>query len=145
MINKFTFDSSFLVPLISTDDIRSDDSWKFFAKIKQIEEVTFSIPMLVLFEVFHVLRRRGFFEKKENEFKFKNFFNFSCFRYFDLNFDFFNMFKITGMFNHLKTSDAIIASSALVTGSALITWDKKICENAFNAHTPTEFLDRFLD
>lgn len=101
--------------------------------------------MISLFETFHVLKRNGFLDEDIEMRRFEDFFNFDCFEFIDLDFCFFDLFKVINFFRNLKTSDAIIAATAISLSSPLITWDKKMALNSLNTYTPTEFLDRFSD
>lgn len=144
MINEFTLDASVLIPLISENDIHSAPSKVFFDKVFG-KDTLFIIHMLSLFETFHFLKRTGFLDDNVGVLRFRGFFNLNCFKYIDLNFHFFNLFKETNFFRNLKTSDAIVASTSIFMSTPLITWDKKMALNSLNAYTPTEFLDRFSD
>jgi|GEM_PF-6749865 len=143
-INKFTLDASVLIPLISKNDVYSHPSGKFFKKVFG-KNTKFIIPMVSLFETFHVLKRNGFLDGDNEMREFEDFFNFECFEFIDLDFRFFDLFKMINFFRNLKTSDAIIATTAISLSSPLITWDKKIVSNTLNAYTPTDFLNRFSD
>ena len=145
-INKFTIDSSVLISLIAESDLHYRESNRFMHNISSFgrnTNVVFMMPMIVLFEVFHTLRRKGFLDNPEGYMRFREVFNFSCFKYFDLNFHFFNLFKEIEFFNDLKTSDAIIATSALFTDSVLISWDRKLVSTVDYAYTPEDFLKKF--
>ena len=143
-INKFTLDASVLIPLISRSDTHANSSKLFFKKVFD-KNTKFIIPMISLFETFHVLKRNGFLDEDIEMRRFEDFFNFDCFEFIDLDFRFFDLFKMINFFRNLKTSVAIIAATAISLSSPLITWDKKVALNSINAYTPTEFLDRFLD
>lgn len=141
-INKFTLDASVLIPLISKNDIHANPSKLFFKKVFG-KNTKFIVPMISLFETFHVLKRNGFLHEDIEMREFEDFFNFDCFEFIDLDFCFFDLFKVINFFRNLKTSDAIIAATAISLSSPLITWDKKMALNSINTYTPTEFLDRF--
>ncbi|MBI4975079.1 PIN domain-containing protein [Candidatus Peregrinibacteria bacterium] len=136
-----TVDSSVLIPLMKTTEIHYEKSKEFFDKMADCGG-RFLIPIVVLFEVFHNLKKLHLLDYQLNYRKFKNFFDLDCFQYFNLDLSFFNMFKEFNFFNKLKTSDAIIATAALLTRTPLISWDKKIIESYEKAYTPEEFLKR---
>lgn len=138
-----TIDSSVLIPLIKTTEIHYEKSKEFFDKMTA-SGGRFLIPIVVLFEVFHNLKKLQLLDGQENYRKFKNFFDLDCFQYFNLDLHFFNMFKEFDFFNKLKTSDAVIATAALLTKTPLISWDKKIIESYDEAYTPDEFLKKFV-
>lgn len=143
MIRTITVDSSVLIPLMLEDEeIHYAFSKKLFNFIFE-NKVIIVLPMLVLFEVFHTLKRLGFFEKEHGHEIFIDFLNYPYFHYIDLNMYFFNFFKQLDVFDNLKTSDATISSSAFLTKSILITWDKRLIENSYEAYTPEEFLKNF--
>lgn len=142
MIKDVTLDSSVLIPLIKTTEIHYEKSKYFFDKITG-SGGRFLIPIIVLFEVFHNLKRLQLIDGELNHRKFKDFFNLDCFQYFNLDLNFFSMFKEFDFFNKLKTSDAIITASALLTKTPLISWDKKIIESYDDAYTPDQFLRKF--
>lgn len=142
MIEYVTLDSSFLISFLSEDESRFRVSKKFMDYANH-KKMIFLIPMIVLIEVFHTLKRTGKFEDDNELSKFESFFNSDSFKYFDLNMSFFNMFKEFPFFNKLKTSDAIIAASALINKSILVSWDKHLLQNAWLGYPPDEFLQRF--
>lgn len=141
-IRDVTVDSSVLIPLIKTTEVHYEKSKEFFDKVID-GGGRFLVPVLVLFEVFHNLKKLKLLEGDLNYGKFKGFFNLECFQYFNLDLNFFNMFKEYDFFNRLKTSDAIISTAALLTKTPLISWDKKIIESYAEAYTPEEFLKKF--
>lgn len=143
MIKKILFDSSVLIPLIyETEPVHYSHSKKLFDFVTQ-DKAEIVLPMTVLFEVFHVIKKLGFFDRDYAHEIFLDFFNYPYFQYLNLNTSFFNFFKQTDVFDNLKTSDAIIAASAFLTESILITWDKQLIENSHEAYTPEEFLKDF--
>lgn len=142
-IEYVTLDSSFVISLFLQDELNYKYSKKFMDHAYE-KKIIFLMPMIVLFEVFHNLRRVGFFENGDGHEKFKFFLNLESFKFFDLNMSFFNMFKEFPFFNKLKTSDAIIAASAFINKSILISWDKRLLENSWQGYTPKEFLKKFV-
>lgn len=143
MIEYVTLDSSFLISFFSEDEFSFQVSKKFMDYASH-NKMIFLIPMIVLIEVFHTLKRTGKFEDDNELSKFESFFNSDSFKYFDLDMSFFNMFKEFPFFNKLKASDAIIAASALINKSILISWDKRLLENSWQGYTPKEFLKKFV-
>ena len=141
-IEYVTLDSSFLVSFFSQDELNYEASKKFMDYVSQ-KQIIFLVPMIVLFEVFHTLRRTGVFESDHEYSKFQAFLNSGFLKYFDLNMGFFNMFREFPFFNELKTSDAIIAASAFINKSILISWDKHLLKNSWNGYSPDEFLKKF--
>ncbi len=141
-INQFTVDSSVLISMLVKGEANYADSKTFINFIIGNNGV-FVIPTIVLFELFHTLKRQKFFDLPGAHEAFLEFCNYSYFKYFDLNMYFFNLFKQVDCFDKLKTSDAIIAGAAFLSGSTLISWDKKIIENCPNAYTPKAFLKKF--
>lgn len=140
MIDKFTVDSSVLISLIiENEPVHSSYSRKFWNYISE-NQIKIIMPMIILFEVFHNLKRLGFFEKEYAHETFIDFFNYPFFKHINLNLDFFNLFKQSDFFDNLKTSDAIIASFAFLTKAPLITWDKRLIANSYEAYTPEEFI-----
>lgn len=142
MIEHVTLDSSFLVSFFSEDEFGFESSRKFMDIVNE-KRIVFLVPMIVLMEAFHTLRRIG---KLENDYelnKFQSFLSSNDMKYFDLDMNFFNMFKELPFFNKLKTSDAIIAASAFINKSILISWDKRLLENSWQGYTPDEFLKKF--
>ena len=137
-----TIDSSVLIPLVKITEIHYEKSKEFFDEMTK-SGGKFLVPIVVLFEVFHNLKRLQLLEGELNHRKFKDFFNLDCFHYFNLDLKFFSMFKEFDFFNQLKTSDAIITTSALLTKTPLVSWDKKIIESYDGAYTPEEFLKKF--
>ena len=142
MIEHVTLDSSFLVSLFAKNEFGFETSKKLIHFAYQ-NKIIFLIPMIVLIEVFHTLRRTGIFENNDEYEKFQNFLNSNEIKYFDLDMNFFNMFKKFPFFNKLKASDAIIAASAFINKSILISWDKRLLENSWQGYTPKEFLKKF--
>ncbi|MBI2634075.1 PIN domain-containing protein [Candidatus Peregrinibacteria bacterium] len=144
MTNKnLVLDSSVLIPLLCEEEIHSDYSKDLLKAANQTNRI-FIIPMLVLFEVFHNLKKRGFFEIPMAFEKFRDLFNYPNFQYIDLNLDFFNLFRQVDVFDNLKTSDATIAAAAFLTKSVLISWDLDLNKNAYEAYTPKEFINTLL-
>lgn len=139
---KLTVDSSVLIALLKPKEFHHGESVKFmnFAISKN---ALILLPTVVLFEVFHNLRKQSYFDKPENYEKFKDFFNLDCFIFFDLNLKFFNFFKEFNFFSNLKTADAIIAGYAHLNNAFLISWDKRILKETSMAFTPKDFLDQF--
>lgn len=142
-IEHMTLDSSFLVSLFINQEFGFRSSRKLMNYVVE-KKLMLLVPMIVLFEAFHTLRRIGIFEKDGEYDKFKIFLNANYFKFFDLNMSFFNMFKEFPFFNKLKTSDAIIATSAFINKSILISWDKRLLENSWQGYTPKEFLKKFV-
>lgn len=142
MIEHVTLDSSFLISLLSKDEFGSESSAKFMDYADE-KNIIFLVPMIVLLEAFHTLKRTGYFEREDGNEKFQAFLNLDSFKYFDIDMNFFNMFKEFPFFNKLKTSDAIIAASAFINKSILISWDKRLLENSWQGYTPAEFLKKF--
>lgn len=141
-IDKLTLDSNVLISLLTIQEENCLDSKKFMEHALK-NGVVFLIPIIVLLEVFHSLRKNGFFDDFDNYNKFKDFFNLNCFRHYDLNFSFFNLFKEFDFFIDLKTSDAIIATSAFLTESLVISWDRQLLKHCYHGATPKEFLETF--
>ncbi len=142
MIEHVTLDSSFLVSLFARNEFGFEAS-KRMIDFADENKIIFLVPMIVLIEVFHTLRRTGIFDNGHEYQKFQLFLNSNEIRYFDLNMDFFNMFKEFLFFNKLKASDAIIAASAFINKSILISWDKRLLKNCWQGYTPEEFLKKF--
>lgn len=143
MIKKIIFDSSVLIPLIyETDPVYHSHSKELFDFVAR-NKTKIVLPMTVLFEVFHVIKKLGFFDRDGAHEIFLDFFNYPYFKYLNLNLSFFNFFKQADVFDNLKTSDAIIAASAFLTESVLITWDKRLIKNSYGAYTPEDFLKNF--
>lgn len=141
-IEKFTIDSNVFISAFVKEEKFNYFSLKFLEFIFETN-VVFSIPSIVLFEVFQSLRKKGIFEDKSNMRKFQIIFNSSFCRYVRVDHGLFKFFKNFNFFESLRTSDAIIATSALATNSVLITWDKDLLKHAHNAYTPKEFLKKF--
>lgn len=141
-IKKFTIDSNVFISAFVKEEKFYHFSLKFLEFIFE-KNVIFSIPSIILFEVFQSLRKKGIFENKSNLRKFQIIFNSSFCRYIRVDHELFKFFKSFNFFESLRTSDAIIATSALATNSVLITWDKELLEKAHNAYTPEEFLQKF--
>lgn len=141
-IEKLTIDSSVFISLLIQNEQRSKES-KLFFDFALNKKIKFLVPIIVLFETFHSLKRLNYFEDVYSYKKYKQLFSFDCFKYFDLNFHFFNLFKQLNFFDNLKTSDAIVAASAFLSKSSLITWDEKLLNYSHRALTPKDFLDQF--
>ncbi|OGJ43205.1 hypothetical protein A3I58_00325 [Candidatus Peregrinibacteria bacterium RIFCSPLOWO2_02_FULL_39_10] len=142
MIEHVTLDSSFLVSFFSVSESHFEASKKLMNFADQ-KKIILLVPMIVLLEAFHTLRRTGIFENHHEYNKFQSFLNSESIKYFDLDMSFFNMFKEFPFFNELKTSDAIIAASAFINKSILISWDKKLLQNSWQGYTPDGFLKKF--
>lgn len=142
MIEHVTLDSSFLVSFFSKDEFGFEVSKKLMDYADQ-KKIIFLVPMIVLLEVFHTLKRTGELENDYQHNQFESFLNSDSIKYFDLDMSFFNMFKEFPFFNKLKTSDAIIATSAFINKSILISWDKRLLENSWQGYTPDQFLKKF--
>lgn len=142
MIEHVTLDSSFLVSFFSQDEFGFGASKRFMDYADQ-KKIIFLVPMIVLLESFHTLKRTGALENDYENDKFQFFLNSDSIKYFDLDMNFFNMFKEFPFFDKLKTSDAIIAASAFINKSILISWDKRLLENSWQGYTPEEFLQKF--
>jgi len=130
-------DSSFLASILAGNELKSRESTKFLLKLISSGYEIF-IPMIVLFETFHFLRRRGDVAGVKDYIHFQQIFFHSRFKYVSNSLKFFKFFKRFTFLSDLKTSDAIIVSAALLKNSMLITWDKKILSTASNAYTPEE-------
>lgn len=98
------------------------------------------VPMTVLFEVLHTLRRKSKMEKGREYAILKYFLSRLKAEYININFNFLDFFCDLKFLNQLKTADAIVASSSVTTNSILVTWDKKLLELSF-AFKPSAFLD----
>jgi predicted nucleic acid-binding protein len=142
MKNKLVVDSSVLIPIFNNEEIHFRDSKRFFDHALK-ERQSLLIPLIVLFEVFHVLKKLNFFDIQNSHEMFMEFFNYECFEYIDLNMPFFNLFKQVDFFDRLKTSDAIVCSCALATSSILISWDKKLVSSSHSGYTPSDYLKNF--
>lgn len=142
MIEHVTLDSSFLVSFFAKNEFGFEASKKLIDFADE-NKIIFLVPMIVLIEVFHTLRRTGIFDNDHEYEKFQGFLNSSGIKYFDLDIGFFNMFKEFPFFNKLKASDAIIAASAFINKSILISWDKRLLENSWQGYTPDQFLRKF--
>ncbi len=142
MIEHLTLDSSFLVSFFAKNEFGLENAKKLIDFANK-NKIIFLVPMIVLIEVFHTLRRTGIFDNDHEYEKFQDFLNSNEIKYFDLDMDFFNMFREFPFFNKLKTSDAIIAASAFINKSILISWDKRLLENSWQGYTPDEFLKKF--
>jgi predicted nucleic acid-binding protein len=130
-------DSSFLASVLAGDELKSRESAEFLSKIINAGFEIF-IPMIVLFETFHFIRRKSKLSRVIDYSHFQNIFFRSPFKYVPHSLKFFKFFKRFTFLSELKTSDAIIVSTALLKNSMLITWDKKILAAANNAYTPEE-------
>lgn len=142
MIEHITLDSSFLVSFFSGDEFGFESSKRLMDYADE-KKIIFLVPMIVLFEVFHTLKRAVKFENDCHYNQFESFLNSDSVKYFDLDMNFFNMFKEFPFFDKLKTSDAIIAASAFINKSILISWDKRLLENSWQGYTPEEFMKKF--
>lgn len=139
---KLTIDSSVFISLLVQNQRNSKES-KLFFDFALNKKIKFLVPIIVLFETFHSLKKLNYFDDIYSYKKYKQLFNFDCFKYFELNFHFFNLFKQLNFFDRLKTSDAIVATSAFLSKSSLITWDQKLLNHSHSAFTPGQFLDQF--
>lgn len=136
-IKKFTLDSSFLISALVGNEPKSQRSAEFLSEIMDMNCEIF-IPMIVLFETFHFLRKRGNISGVKDYAHFEQIFFNSPFKYVSNSLQFFSFFKRFTFLSTLKTSDAIIVSTALLKNSVLITWDKQILHMAKNAYSPEE-------
>lgn len=141
-IEKLTIDSSVFISLLVQNQRNSKES-KLFFDFALNEKIKFLVPIIVLFETFHSLKKLNYFDDVYSYKKYKQLFSFDCFKYFELNFHFFNLFKQLNFFDRLKTSDAIVATSAFLSKSSLITWDSKLLNHSHSAFTPKDFLEQF--
>lgn len=141
-IDLVAVDSSVLVSLFASKESHYLHSKKLINWIIK-NNVKIIMPMLVLYEVFHTLRRIGWFDEKNSYAKFSKIMNSENFAYIAVDTEFFNGFKQIDFFNKLKTSDAIIAASAFFNETVLISWDKKMIKNCYHGCTPIEFLKSF--
>lgn len=139
---KFTIDSNVFISAFVKEEKFFCFSERFLEFVFE-KDVTFSIPLIILFEVFQSLRRKGIFRNNINLRKFQIIFNSPFCKYVRVDHELFKFFKSFNFFESLRTSDAIIATSALATNSVLITWDKELLKKAHNAYTPEEFLKKF--
>lgn len=143
MIDKFIVDSSVFIPLISANEAMHHFYSKKLWDYVYNRRLKIVMPTIVLHEVFHALKKSGFFNENNAHEIFIDFFNYPNFQHLNLNLEFFNLFKQTDFFDNLKTSDAIIACCALLTKAPLITWDKRLIANSYEAYTPEEFVKKF--
>lgn len=143
-IKKLTVDSSVLVSLLTKNEEYFDYSKKFIDYVFE-NKIVIVNPAIILFELFHNLRKAGYFKDLYSYVKFKQIFNSDCFQYFNLDVQFFNLFKGINYFDNLKTSDAIIATSAFLAESLLISWDKTLLKNCYHGCTPKRFLETFAN
>ncbi len=142
-IEHVTLDSSLLIAFF----VETEENYlysKKFMDYAYANDIIFLLPTIVLFEVFHTLKRSGFFKEDHQHEQFQAFLNQKCFKYFNLDIKFFNMFKELPFFDKLKTSDATIAASAFINKSILISWDKKLLKHSWDGYTPEEFLKNFV-
>lgn len=139
---KFVIDANVFVSALTRNEVYHFSS-KAFLDFIYNNGINIAVPMLVVFETFHSLRKNGSIKTNKDYLRFKRIFNNSNCKYVENDIKLFKFFKEFRFFEKLKTSDAIIATIAFVTKSLLITWDKQLLEKSHNAYTPEDFLKKF--